>query len=293
MDTQKFDALINVVKCGSLTSAAKELGYTQPGLTNMMNSIEDELGIALLIRSKSGIKLSPYGEELMPEIQKVLDATESLNEAVMRVRNKSYSSLKIAAFASIARTWLPDIMQEFISSLPDIDLSASMQDIEIMYTAVKNDTLDCAIVSYNESMLGSLYWIPLADDQFVAVTPKDAYPGVSTFPMDQFAGSPFLMPSGGFDMDIIPLFDDRTTPSSIRYTNMDDPTIVSMVERGLGLTIMSDLIMKSMTSKVDSLPLDPSRFRTLGIIVKEKRRHERAVKAFIAAAEKIVEQYYK
>ena len=61
MDSKKVSALLTAIDRGSLTAAAAELGYTQSGLTHMMNSLEDELGVSLLIRSKGGVRLSPTG----------------------------------------------------------------------------------------------------------------------------------------------------------------------------------------------------------------------------------------
>ncbi|MBP3622591.1 MAG: LysR family transcriptional regulator, partial [Oscillospiraceae bacterium] len=62
MDAKKVQALLAAVDLGSLTSAASELGYTQSGLTHMMNSLETELGLTLLLRGKSGVRLSPAGQ---------------------------------------------------------------------------------------------------------------------------------------------------------------------------------------------------------------------------------------
>ena len=68
MDTKKIRALLTALEKGSLTAAAEEMGYTQSGLTHMMNSLEDELGIRLLVRSKGGVRLSPAGRELLPQM---------------------------------------------------------------------------------------------------------------------------------------------------------------------------------------------------------------------------------
>ena len=51
MDTKKTRALLLSLEKGSLTAAAEELGYTQSGLTHMMNSLEDETGLRLLCTS--------------------------------------------------------------------------------------------------------------------------------------------------------------------------------------------------------------------------------------------------
>ena len=58
MDSKKVHALLLAIEKGSLTSAATELGYTQSGLTHMMNALEEELGLNLLVRSKNGVRLS-------------------------------------------------------------------------------------------------------------------------------------------------------------------------------------------------------------------------------------------
>ena len=291
MDTKKLEALITVIRHGSLTSAAEELGYSQPGLSNMMNSIENELGFAVLVRGKTGVRLSPAGQELFPSIRSLLEATRNFDAAVDGIREKATFTLKVGAYSSIARQWLPEIMQNFVFMVPEIDLSASIQDIKAMYDAVRNENLDCAIVSYAENLMGNLSWTPLAEDEFVAVIPYDEEIDKSSlFPMRKFSGTSFLMPSGGFDMDILPLFDSQASPGSIRYTNMDDETIISMVEHNLGVTIMSRLIMQGNTSRVLSLPLDPSAHRNLGIIVKDKRKNERAVKLFVETALKTVKE---
>ena len=60
MDSKKISALLLAVEKGSLTSVAAELGYTQSGLTHMMNALEEELGLNLLVRSKNGVRLSPF-----------------------------------------------------------------------------------------------------------------------------------------------------------------------------------------------------------------------------------------
>ena len=66
MDINKVKVLIYAVDNGSLLTAATKLGYTQAGLTHMMNSLESELGVVLLHRGKFGVRLTEEGERLMP-----------------------------------------------------------------------------------------------------------------------------------------------------------------------------------------------------------------------------------
>ena len=81
MDVKKVSALLTAIEKGSLTSAAAELGYTQSGLTHMMNTLEAELGLNLLVRSKNGVHLSPAGQELLPDMRALVEAAAALESS--------------------------------------------------------------------------------------------------------------------------------------------------------------------------------------------------------------------
>ena len=55
-----YEAFVRVTETGSFTKAAKSMGYTQSAVSQMIKTLEDELGTTLIRRSKKGIELSPY-----------------------------------------------------------------------------------------------------------------------------------------------------------------------------------------------------------------------------------------
>lgn len=292
MDTKKVRALITAVNSGSLSSAAESLGYTQSGLTHMMNSLEDELNLTLLVRNRAGVRLSPAGQELLDEMQALLTAADALDRAVEAVREKNVTTFRVGAYSSVARHWLPSIIADYKLFNPETDMFLSMQDIRETYDAVKNEELDCAIVSYQESFMSDLAWTPLRDDELIAILPGAYDLAEGPFPVEYFAGMDFLMPSGGFDLDIMPVF-DGVMPKQLpafRYTNMDDAAIVSMVGHGLGVSILSRLVMQGITDNVAQVSLKPAAFRRLGIIVKERRRNEKNLKNFISTAKNTLDR---
>ncbi len=59
MDEIKREALITAAEQDSLSTAARILGYTQSGISRMIRSLEDELGLTLLVRTKKGVALTP------------------------------------------------------------------------------------------------------------------------------------------------------------------------------------------------------------------------------------------
>ena len=78
MNVSKYKALLTAVDTGSFSSAARELGYTQSGLTHMMNSLEEELGVSILQRGYYGIKLTQAGERILPYIRSLVMSEDAL-----------------------------------------------------------------------------------------------------------------------------------------------------------------------------------------------------------------------
>ena len=286
MESKKVKALLTAASAGSLTAAAAELGYTQAGLTQMMNALENELGVNLLVRGKGGVHLSGAGQSMLAQLEDFVAAADALERAAAKQRNESFSAIRIGAYASVARQWLPAILSDFLREYPEIDASVSMGSIVQMYEGVKNGELDCAFVSYQPSMLRSLNWFPLQVDELLAIVPQDYPTAGEDFPIEDFGGTDFLMPSQGFDLDIEPLFNapERRVLPHVRYTNMDDAALISMTEHGLGLTILSRLIMRGSTGRVRALPLRPRSYRSMGLIISSKRQGEHVLRSFVRSS---------
>lgn len=294
MDTKKLHSLLVVAERGSLTAAASELGYTQSGLTHMMNSLEDELGLRLLIRGKSGVRLSPEGLELLPELNALAAAAENLDKSVERIHQRNVSALRIGAFVSIGRHWVPEILSQFKTLSPDVQVSISMDGIDQLYSAVKNDELDCAMVSRQTSLLPGLCWVPIWDDELLAILPQCYEADAAEFDVSHFHEAEFLMPAQGFEYDIAPVFSRAGSHISphIRRTNMDDASIMSMVEHGLGVSVLSRLVIQDMKYDVKALPLDPKAFRSLGIIFSERRTGDRNIRRLVSCTASYVTVKY-
>ena len=293
MDSKKVHALLLAIDKGSLTSAAAELGYTQSGLTHMMNSLEEELGLNLLVRSKNGVRLSPAGQALKPKMQAFLDSSVALEEEAGCLRKRSSATLRLGAYSSVASRWLPAILASFRNVDPNTDVIIDVGGIPDIYDKLKNDQLDCAIVSFEEALCQGLTYIHLANDPLLAIVPEtDDH--LDCFPIADFAAQEFLMPSDGFDMDILPLLNHHLGKDQprIRYTNLSDSAIVSMVEHNLGMSLLSELIMQDIHSSVQALPLEPPAYRKLGIAASERQQNDKVIRRFVRCAQAVVGEMY-
>ena len=96
MDDRKLKTLLAAVRTGSFSKAAEELICTQSAVTQTMNSLEDELGVRLVERSHSGVRLSEEGEALLPFIVEADAAMNKLEREAKAVSEGRAQPLRIA-----------------------------------------------------------------------------------------------------------------------------------------------------------------------------------------------------
>ena len=286
MDTKKLEALAMAVRMGSFTRAAEALGYTQSGLTHMMNSLEKDIGFALLVRDRTGIRLTAAGERVFPMIQDVLRSGEILEQEIRRINIRREETIRVAAYASIAMHWLPEIIQRFRDNHPDVTVDIQMGSVEEVYRWVREDKVDMCFASRQEGI--NLEWTHLRDEPLLVILPPDYdLRGHDSLHIRCLQGMDFLMPSLGFHLDIMRALGD--VQPNIRETQVSDSVIISMVEHGLGVSVLSELVLKGRRDNVVAVPMDPPAVRELGIAVRSKKELRPMARRFITEAREILE----
>lgn len=114
MSLQKYEAFIKTVELGSLTKAAETLGYTQSGVSHMIQSLEDEVGTKLMHRDRSGIRMTSDGEQLLPYFTDICASQHKLENKIQDILNLNSGLIRIGTFTSVSVQWLPFILKEFL-----------------------------------------------------------------------------------------------------------------------------------------------------------------------------------
>lgn len=288
MESKKLEALLMAVDLGSFTKAAEVLGYTQSGLTHMMNSLEKEVGFTLLERGRSGVRLTEEGERIAPAVREFLQANARLDSVIEQVASSRTEIIRVSAYASIAMHWLPGIIQRFREECPDVDVDIRMADhVDVPYELLAQGKMDAILVSPQDE--GQYEWVHLADDPMFAVLPRDFdTQGMTAFPLAAFEARDFIMPSQGFDKDIMRIFNRIGVKPHILPTWVDDPTVISMVSHGLGVSMMTDLTVRGRTDGVKLLPVEPASSRELGLAVRSLDAASDGLRHFIDCTKRVV-----
>ena len=289
MDTKKLEALATAVEMGSFTRASEVLGYTQSGLTHMMNSLEKDFGFPVLVRGRAGVRLTAAGERIFPLVRDCLAAGELLEREIRMINADKEETIRVAAYASVAVHWLPEVIQQFRHDHPGVNVDIQMGSVEEVYRWVWEDKADMCFASRQEGQ--TLEWTYLRNDRLVAILPPDYdMQGRQTFPVYGFDGQEFLMPSMGFDLDIMRVLNRHGVMPLVRTTQVSDSVIISMVEHGLGVSILSELVMKGRKDNVQAVPMDPPAVRELGIAARPRKELRPLARKFIAAARDMIEK---
>lgn len=289
METEKIRALLVSAELGSFSRAADSLGYTQSGITHMMNSLETELGIPLLVRGNRGVRLSAEGERLEPLLRRISADAEALEQEIALTRGVESGLVRIGAYSSVSLHWLPEILERFQEEYPGIEVQMFEGDGQEMISWLGSGRIDMAFMSGQSG--SGLETIKIMDDPMLAVLPKN-HPMASAeaFPIERFREEKFLVYQGlsGPDEDLSRAMKEYGIGTKARFTSNFDMNIVAMVEHNLGVTILPQLILQGRSYNVATLPLYPSLSRELVMALRPDSDASPAMRRFIRCARDVL-----
>ena len=243
MDVNKIKIFIEAVESGSLLSAAEKLGYTQAGLTHMVKALENELGLVLLQRGKFGVRLTREGSRLMPLFRELVSVQEKIRSEAHLIQEQKASIIRLASVASVIRTCLPDILMAFQKENPAISFEIKEGDDRI-YQWFDRGEVDICITS---NMIRRDEFQPLFTDEFLAVLPEN-YPigRGETYPLSRIEEDPYIGSTCVHDCDVEELLDRYHIHPKQQSTYVDDNSLISMVARGFGISLLLNTWFLSM-----------------------------------------------
>ena len=121
MDIKKYEVFVTTVDCGSLTKAAELMGLTQSGVSHIIAAVEAEVNLPLLKRTRTGARLTPEGEKLIPFLREIVRQEKMMMKEAERMHELVGGTIRIGTFTSVATHWLPAMMMEFQREYPQID----------------------------------------------------------------------------------------------------------------------------------------------------------------------------
>ncbi|MCE5285333.1 MAG: LysR family transcriptional regulator [Pelosinus sp.] len=276
----RYSAFILIIETGSFTKAAEELGYTQSAISQMVRSLEEELSTKLLLRSRSGITLTPDGEELLPYIRKLYNSYRELIEKRKEMQGLQGGLIRIGTFTSVSCHWLPKLMKDFKEQYPTVNFELHQGEYTSIAQWVKEGSVDFGFV--NPDAVSDLTTIALGQDEMLAILPSN-HPLVSheKVSLEELSSEPFILLNEGELSEPLEFFKQNNIQPNIQYRVIDDYTIMSMIENGLGISILPKLVLNRTNYHIITKEISPPIIRTIGIAFKNKKALPIASRYFI------------
>ena len=278
--TQKYLAFVKTVECGSFTRAAGVLNYSQSGISRMIGDLEREWQVTLLERGKSGVRLTSEGTRLLPYAKRVCSEYEKLQAEVDEINGLKSGLIRIGTFSSVATHWLPNIIREFQKEYPGIDYELILGDYTEIETWIEEGRVDCGFLRLPaRKELESVF---LEQDRLLVVLPE-GHPlaALEKIPVSALCGEPFMLLEKGAKAEVSEIFERNGFTPRVHFTTWDDYAIMSMVESGLGISILPELILKRIPYRVVARELEIPAYRNIGLAWKEKKGTSPMLKRFM------------
>ena len=280
MNIQKYKALIKTIELESFTKAADALGYSQSGISRMIGDLENEWNVTLLERSKSGLKLTSDGLKILPYAKSVCEAYDKMQMQIDSIHGLETGLIRIGTFSSVATHWLPNIIKAFQKDYPGIEYELLLGDYTEIEEWILEGRVDCGFLRLPAS--AELDCIFLEKDELKAIIPADhPLAGQAVFPLRELCRKPFMLLEKGARAEISELFERNNLKPDVRFTTWDDHAVMSMVESGLGVSILPELILNRVPYRIVSKSLAVDAYRQIGFVVKDMKTAPIAVTKFV------------
>lgn len=277
---QKYMAFLTTVECGSFTKAAEKLHYSQSGISHMIADLEKEWKVSLLDRDRNGVSLTSDGQLLIPYARDVVNDYRKLQMQVDELSGLKVGMIRIGTFSSVATHWLPNIIREFQRDYPNVDYELLMGDYEEIEKWVQEGRVDCGFTKFPVS--SDLETIFLEQDFYMAIVPEGhLYAADEEFDVSIFENEPFLLLEHGNKEEVSEYLEQQGLYPKIHFTTWDDYAIMSMVEGGLGISILPKLILRRVPYRIKAIPLSEPLTRNIGLILRSSKSASIATKTFL------------
>ena len=239
MEIYQLNTFITVAEEGHLTRAAERLNTSQPAVSAHIKALEESLGTALFLRTPKGMVLTEEGRVLKTSAQAVIDAKDAMEIQAQKLKleltgtlriglNSDPTGLKAGSFASWINKRHPGLNLEYLQSISGkilLDLKAGILDGGYYYGSCAYEEIESLFIN---------------DIDLVVAGPAPWSDSIKGAPWKAIASLPWIgFPAHcPYNEALAPLLEKSDLRPGIAMLSDNESTITSMVQSGIGLSIM-------------------------------------------------------
>ncbi|QQZ09737.1 cidABC operon transcriptional activator CidR [Heyndrickxia vini] len=294
MDVQHLKYFVAVAKEGNFTKAAQKLYVSQPTISKMVKSIEEELGVVLFDRTGKQAKLTDAGEVILVQAQNIIRSFENLSSELDDLMQLKKGNIHIGLPPMVGSRFFPKVIQEFHKKYPHITVQLVEDGAKRVERDVGNGTLDLGVVvlPVSEEIFHTFSFVN--ENLMLLTHPDHPLSKNKSVSLSELEHESFIL----FEKDFA--LHDRIIRECVRsgfqpniiYESSQWDFISEMVIANLGVALLPETICRQINQKqVSIIPLtNPAIPWNLGIIWRKDRYLSFAAREWIRCTQMFMEQ---
>ncbi len=240
MRLRNLHTFLTVAKLGSFHAAATQLHASQPAISARIAALEDELGVQLFARDKSGTRLTPRGTQLLPYAERLIAISREM-KAQLQDDTPKRGNLRIGIVDTLAHLWLSRLLSHWQKQHPLLAFELRSDATPYLIEQLRESELDLVLMVANEQPLPDFVIEPLCSYRQCWVGTQ-ATAATTISDLDSLAQHPIL----SFPRNTRPwrylqqLFQPLGEAAPVIHTCSSVPGLLALVEQGVGIALLPE-----------------------------------------------------
>ncbi len=262
-----------VASTGSFSAAGRELGCTQPAVSQQMKALEASVGTPLLVRTGREMRLTQAGEALVRHAAGIIAGLTAAEEEVAAIAGLRAGRVRLVSFPSGSSTLVPTALAALRAAHPGTRVSLEEAEPPRSVELLREGDCDVALAFRYEGAAGAEEWDdlvvrPLLTDRLVALVPEGhrlarteaaGSEPTGSVAIGELAREPWIAGCPRCRGQLVEVCEGAGFTPRIDFATDDYPAVVGLVGAGLGVAVLPQLAVESVRPRgVRTVALEPA-----------------------------------
>src|SRR5690349_9638677 len=269
IEARHLRVLRAVAATGSFSAAGRELGCTQPAVSQQMKALESSVGTPLLVRTGREMRLTQAGEALVKHAASILAGLTAAEEEVAAIAGLRAGRVRLVSFPSGSSTLVPTALAALRAAHPGTRVSLEEAEPPQSVDKLRAGDCDIALAFRYEGAAGAesgaeewddLVVRPLLTDRLVGLVREGhRLARAESVAIGELAGEPWIAGCPRCRKQLVQVCESAGFTPRIDFATDDYPAVVGLVGAGLGVAVLPQLAVESVRPRgVRILALEPA-----------------------------------
>lgn len=244
INLKSLECFRTIINTGSATSAAQQLGITQPAVSRLLGQLESRIGFPLFYRSKG--RLVPTNEALAyyKEVDIALQSMQRVHQLADNLGNENFGELSIVAPPSLAETILPRLIAEFLQQHPRVHVNLDSQSVETARDMVALRAVDCGFVRMPAEFPGLSCKLLIRTGSACVIPTAHPLAARKRIQVHQLRGEPLILLGKGRQSrrDVDEVFRIAGIKPQVRVETHTVGSACALVRGSVGIAIVNEML---------------------------------------------------